>query len=76
MFKKFYPIFFISFFFAFQITAQDNPIVRFPSLSPDASKISFSYQFTYQRERLFMVHAIIPASIPWGFGGVGMCHVK
>ena len=44
MFKKFYPIFFISFFFAFQITAQDNPIVRFPSLSPDASKISFSYQ--------------------------------
>ena len=23
-----------------------------------------------------MVYAIIPASIPWGFGGVGMCHVK
>ena len=44
MFKKFYPVFFISFFFAFQISAQDSPIVRFPSLSPDGSKISFSYQ--------------------------------
>jgi len=44
MLKKFYPIFFISFFFSFQINAQDNPIVRFPSLSPDGSTISFSYQ--------------------------------
>ena len=31
-------------FFSLQIFAQDNPIVRFPSLSPDGSMISFGYQ--------------------------------
>ena len=44
MLKKFFPIFFIFFFFVFQIFAQGSPIVRFPSLSPDGSQISFSYQ--------------------------------
>ena len=44
MLKKSFPFFFISLFCAFQISAQENPIVRFPSLSPDGSKISFSYQ--------------------------------
>lgn len=44
MLKNSISIFFLSLFFAFQITAQENPIVRFPSLSPDGSKISFSYQ--------------------------------
>jgi len=44
MLKRFYLFFFISFLFFHQIIAQENPIVRFPSLNPDGTKISFSYQ--------------------------------
>lgn len=42
--KKSILFFFFSFLFILQINAQNNPIVRYPSLSPDGSKISFSYQ--------------------------------
>ena len=44
MINKIYLVIFLSLIFAFQLTAQENPIVRFPSLNPDGSKISFSYQ--------------------------------